>query len=140
MAFVQKHYVTSFINFDPIYKYDLYTKFDRKKHIFAKKQNYHGLLSWIKVYKLHKKKNLGKCHIWISFRNFDPTPKFRKTWLLYLTFVIWPPEYKAILMCSYMAFCKMFYVVLLKLTYNMFAAVKLTVFRLLMMKKAIKYL
>ena len=83
MAFVQKHYVTSFINFDPIYKYDLYTKFDRKNHIFAEKQNYHELLSWIKVYKLHKKKNFDKCHIWISFIKFDPTSKFRKTRFLF---------------------------------------------------------
>ena len=40
MAFVQKHYVTSFINFDPIYKFDLYTNFVQKRHknhIFAKK-------------------------------------------------------------------------------------------------------
>ena len=31
MAFVQKHYVISFINFDPIYKSDLYTNFVQKK-------------------------------------------------------------------------------------------------------------
>ena len=64
--------------------------------------------------------------------------------------MIRPPEYKAnshlgtiffetdFLMCPYMAFCKMSYVVLLKLTYNMFAAVKWTVFRLIMMKKSYK--
>ena len=73
----------SFINCDPIYKLDLYTKFDRKNHIFAEKQNYHELLSWIKVYKLHKKKNFDKCHIWISFIKFDPTSKFRKTQFLF---------------------------------------------------------
>lgn len=31
------------------------------------------LLSWIKVYKLHKRKNIDKCHTWISIIKFDPT-------------------------------------------------------------------
>ena len=86
MAFVKKHYMTSFINCDPIYKLDLYTKFcwkTHKNHIFAKKHKLHGLISWIKVYKLHKKKNFDKCHIWISFIKFDPTSKFRKTRFLF---------------------------------------------------------
>ena len=86
------------MTFDPIYKLDLYTKFwwkTHKNHIFAKKYKLHGLISWIKVYKLHRKKNFDKCHIWTPFIKFDPTSKFRKTWFLYLTFVIRPPEYKA---------------------------------------------
>ena len=66
------------------------------KTIFLpKKHKLHGLISWIKVYKLHKRKNLDKCHIWTSFIKFDPTSKSRKTWFLYLTFMIRPPEYKA---------------------------------------------
>ena len=90
------------------------------KTIFLpKKHKLHGLISWIKVYKLHKRKNLDKCHIWTSFIKFDPTSKSRKTWFLYLTFVIRPPEYKAnshfgtiflkkliFLMCPYMAFLR----------------------------------
>ena len=66
------------------------------KTIFLpKKYKLHGLISWIKVYKLHRKKNFDKCHIWTPFIKFDPTSKFRKTRFLYLTFVIRPHKYKA---------------------------------------------
>ena len=95
MAFVPKHYLTSFINFDPIYKSALYTEKAIKTTFLAQNPNLYGLLSWIKGYKPHKKKNIDKCHIWISFIKFDPTSKFRKTGFLFLTLVIRPPEYIA---------------------------------------------
>ena len=78
MAFVKKHYMTSFINFDPIYKLDLYTNFCWKNAQKLKKHKLHGLISWIKVYKLDKKRNFDKCHTWISFLKFEPTSKFTK--------------------------------------------------------------
>ena len=78
MAFVIKHYGTLFINFDPIYKSDLYTENALKTTFFAKKHNLYMLISWIKVYKLHKRKNIDKCHTWISIIKFDPTSNFRK--------------------------------------------------------------
>ena len=89
MAFGTKHYWASFINFDPIYKYDLYTPKAIKTIFLAQNPDLYWLLSWIKGYKPHKKKNIDKCHIWISFIKFDPTSKFRKTWFLLLTLVIW---------------------------------------------------
>ena len=79
MAFIKKHYGTSFINFDPVYKSDLYTAKAIKTLFLAKNPNLHGLISWIKGYKLHRKKDIDKCHTWISFMKFDPTSKYRKT-------------------------------------------------------------
>ena len=79
MAFVNKHYGTSIINFDPIYKSYLFTAKVIKTLFLTKRLNLHGLISWIKGYKLHNMKKIDKCHIWISFTKFDPTSNFRKT-------------------------------------------------------------
>ena len=79
MAFVKKHFGTPFINFDPIYKSDLYAAKAIKTIFLAKNHNFYGLLSWIKGYKLNRKKNIDNCHKWISLIKFDPTYKFTKT-------------------------------------------------------------
>ena len=65
MALIKKHYMTLFINFDPIYEYDLYTENAIKTTFFAKNPNLYGLRSWIKGYNPHKKENIDKCHTWI---------------------------------------------------------------------------
>ena len=65
-----------------VYKSYLYTKNAKKHTFFAHNLILYGVLSWIKGYKFHRKKDIDKCHIWISFIKFDPTSKFRKTWFL----------------------------------------------------------
>ena len=78
MVFINILYFMKFIDFDPIYKSDLYTENALKTTFFAKKHNLYMLISWIKVYKLHKRKNIDKCHTGISIIRFDTTSNFRK--------------------------------------------------------------
>ena len=79
VAFVKKLYGTSIINFYPIYQSFLFTAKAIKSLFFTKRLNLHGLISWIKGYKLNNMKKIDKCHIWISFTKFDPISNFRKT-------------------------------------------------------------
>ena len=89
MAYVKKHSWSLFIHFDPPYKSNLYTVNAIKTLFLAKNPQLHRLISWIKGCKLHKMKNIDRCHTWIPFLKFDPTSKFMKTWFLcFLVFKI----------------------------------------------------
>ena len=84
---------------------------DQKTIFLTKNPKLYVVISWIKSYKPHKKKNIHKCHKWILITKFDPTSKFKKKWFLILTLVIWPPEYETniLILLAISFFCRPFF-------------------------------